>query len=120
MDNSLQKLLETQLAFYRERDWEKFHSPKNIVMDIASEVGELVEPFRWISEEQSKNLDPKALEGVKKEIADTFMMLLYLSHKLDVDPVQASYDKLKEIGEKYPVSKCYGKVSKYTEYEEKK
>jgi len=104
-DESHKKLIETLLAFYRERDWEKFYSPKNLVMNIAGETGELLEPFCWITEEQSQNLDPKTREAVKKEIADVFMLLLYLAHQLEIDPIQASYEKLKELGERYPVSK---------------
>ncbi len=114
---SLQALLEKQLAFYREREWEQFHSPKNLVMNLATELGELVEPFRWLTEKQSGALDKKTSDAVAQEIADVFMTLLHLSHSLGIDPVEASFEKLEAMAEKYPVSKSRGKALKYTEYQ---
>lgn len=122
MDNkkaSINDFVEKLLAFYKERDWEQFHSPKNMVMDLASEVGELVEPFRWLTEHQSSNLNSKALEEVRDEIGDVFTVLVYLSHLLGIDPLQAAHAKLEKIGIKYPANLCRGKVDKYTAYESK-
>ncbi len=112
-----QALLEKVLAFYKERDWEKYHSPKNLVMVLASEMGELVEPFRWLTEEESYRLDPKTLESVEEEIGDLFILLTYLAHKIGLDPLHAADKKLEKIGRKYPSDQCRGKCDKYTAYE---
>lgn len=114
----LQSLLEALLNFYKERDWEQFHSPKNLVMDLASETGELVEPFRWLTEQQSYELDAATLQEVKDEIADVFKIIIYLSYKLGIDPTEATYQKLEKMHQKYPAHACRGKSSKYTAYEE--
>ena len=111
-DHGLGRLFTAILEFHKERDWDPFHSPKNLVMNLASEVGELVEPFRWLTELQSYKLDPKALEGVCDEIGDVFSCLLYLAHKLGVDPIRASHQKLEKLGRKYPVDLCRGKAFK--------
>jgi len=113
----LKFLLNRLLALYRERDWEKFHSPKNLVMDLASEMGELVEPFRWLTEEQSYAPGEKALEEIKDELGDVFSVLIYLAHKLGIDPIQATHRKLEKIRKKYPAELCRGKCLKYTAYE---
>ena len=88
-------LVETLLAFYKERDWEKFHSPKNLVMNLASETGELLDHFRWLTEEESYKLGPETRQEVSDEIADVFQSILALAEKLGIDPIQATYHKLK-------------------------
>lgn len=115
-DSELRALLQKMLDFYRRRDWEQFHSPKNLVIDLASEIGELVEPFRWLTEEQSYHLDPKTRENVRDEIGDVFRVLVYLSYKLGIDPIQASTKKLSKMEQKYPEEASRGKTLKYTEY----
>jgi 8-oxo-dGTP diphosphatase len=114
---STRSLLSELYSFYRERDWEQFHSPKNLVMNLASEIGELVEPFRWLTEQQSYEPKPNDFEQIKEEIGDVFMTLVYLSHKLGIDPVKAAKDKLIKLNKKYPVEQCRGKSLKYTAYE---
>lgn len=113
-----QELLDKILSFYEERDWQQFHSPKNVVMDLAAEVGELIEPFRWLTEEKSSELDAKTLDEVRDEIGDVFKILLHLSHKLGIDPVQATHDKIEKMRLKYPAERCKGKAKKYTAYNE--
>lgn len=113
MDTLLIKIL----SFYQERDWEKFHSPKNLVMDLGSEIGELLDHYRWLTEEQSYIHDEKALSEIRDEIADIFIVLIYLAHKIGVHPIDASFDKLLKIEKKYPVDLCRGKALKYTAYE---
>ncbi len=100
---SLSSLLEKWLQFVRERKWERYHSPKNLVMDLATEMGELVEPFRWLTEEESYQLDAATKKAVADEIADVFKTLLYLSHQLGIDPIAASHEKLNGLGKKYPI-----------------
>lgn len=101
--------------FYEERDWKQFHSPKNVVMDLASEVGELLDHFRWLTEAESYR--PKNLEEVREELGDVFISLLNLSDRLGVDIVEAARKKLNKTSERYPVEKCRGKATKYTAYE---
>ncbi|NOQ69848.1 MAG: nucleotide pyrophosphohydrolase [Gammaproteobacteria bacterium] len=66
------------------RDWEQFHSPKNLSMALSAEVAEIVEHFQWLTEEQSKNLPKDKLEEVETELADTFIYLIRLADKLDI------------------------------------
>lgn len=110
-------VLSELLDFYEKRDWAQYHSPKNLVMDLGSEVGELLDLFRWMTEEQSRNPDPKTRAEIKDEIADVFKAVLYLAHKLDIDPIQACLDKFEKMKVKYPADQCRGKAQKYTAYE---
>lgn len=112
-----QQVLAALLEFYQEREWEQFHSPKNLAMDLGSEAGELLDLFRWMSEEQSYHLDAKTLEEAKDEIADLFKAVLYLAHKLNIDPIEAAYQKFEKMKEKYPADQCRGKALKYTTYQ---
>lgn len=112
-----EQVLASLLDFYKERDWAQFHSPKNLVMDLASEAGELLDLFRWMSEEQSYHPDSQAMQDIRDEVADVFKAILYLAHKLNIDPVEAAYQKFEKMKQKYPVDKCRGKTLKYTAYE---
>lgn len=115
-----EEVLGALLDFYKVREWDQFHSPKNLVMDLGSEAGELLDLFRWMTEEQSHNLDPKTKHDVRDEIADVFKAVLYLAHKLKIDPIQAAYDKFEKMKKRYPVEASKGKSLKYTEYENSK
>jgi NTP pyrophosphatase (non-canonical NTP hydrolase) len=103
-------------AFIEERDWEQFHSPKNLAMALSVEVSEVVEHFQWLTEEQSRDLPPEKLAEVREEIGDVMIYLTALSEKLGVDPVEAAKAKLEINSQKYPASLVKGKASKYTEY----
>lgn len=100
--------------FARERDWEKFHSPKNLAMALSVEAAELLEVFQWLSEEQSKQLSPEALAAVSEEAADVLLYLIQLSDKLDIDLIAAANKKLAVNAQKYPVSRARGTSKKYT------
>ncbi len=104
-------------AFNEERDWEQFHSPKNLAMALSVEASEIVEHFQWLTEEQSRNLTPEKLTEVREEIGDVVIYLTELSDKLGIDPVDAAKAKLAINKQKYPVDLVKGKASKYTEYE---
>lgn len=108
----LQQRLE---AFVTEREWDPFHSPKNLVMGLCGEAGELIEHFRWLSEEQSGDLDDAQREEVRRELADVQIYLLLLARKLDIDLLAATADKIEENAEKYPVDKSRGRALKYTD-----
>lgn len=111
--NELKQLQLKLRAFAKERDWEQFHSPKNLVMALSGEVGELTEKFQWLTEEQSKHLTSEQIEEIKEEMADVFMYLIKIADKLNIDLIEASKDKLLLNEQKYPVDKCYGQSTKY-------
>ena len=104
-------------AFIKERDWEQFHSPKNLAMALSVEVAEVVEHFQWLTEEQSRSLSPEKLAEVREEIGDVMLYLTELGEKLGIDPVEAAKAKLEINKQKYPADLVKGRASKYTEYE---
>jgi dCTP diphosphatase len=95
--------------FAQARDWEQFHSPKNVAMALIVEAAELVEHFQWMSEEDSLTLDPARKEEVALEMADIFIYLLRIADRLDIDLGAATRRKI-EINEgRYPVETSRGK-----------
>jgi dCTP diphosphatase len=105
--------LKQRLAeFAAERDWDQFHSPKNLAMALAAEVGELLEHFQWLSERQSAELPPEELEAVALELADIQVYLVRLADRLGVDLVAAAHRKIDFNAEKYPAEKARGKALK--------
>ena len=108
----LDDLNDKLLAFARERDWEQFHTPKNLVMALSVEVAELVEHFQWLTQEESRDLPDGKLDQVRDEIGDILIYLANLSEKLDIDPVQAAHDKIKKNQIKYPAEIVKGKHSR--------
>lgn len=113
--NELAKLAETLEQFSVKRDWNQFHSPKNLSMALAVEVAELLEEFQWLTEDQSVNISSEKLEKVKDEIGDVFIYLLRLSSKLNIDLISAANEKMQKNEIKYPVEKSKGNAKKYTE-----
>ena len=113
----MNNLRDTIRAFIEERDWEQFHSPKNLAMALSVEVAEVVEHFQWLTEEQSKNLPPEKLAELREEIGDVMIYLTELAEKLGIDPVEAAKAKLEINKQKYPADLVKGRASKYTEYE---
>jgi len=105
-------------AFAKERDWEQFHSPKNLAMALSVEVAEIVEIFQWLTQEESRNLNFEKRERIKEEIGDVLIFLANLADKLDIDPIGAAKEKLEINRKKYPAELVKGKANKYTEYEE--
>lgn len=102
--------------FAIERDWEQFHSPKNLAMALSVEASELLEHFQWLSEEQSASLNPEDLAAVAEEIADIQIYLARLSDRLGVDIDDAVARKLVTNAEKYPVAKARGNSLKSTKF----
>jgi dCTP diphosphatase len=102
--------------FAEERDWEQFHSPKNLAMALVVETAEIVEHFQWLTEEQSRNLSPHKLEKIKEEIADVMIFLTNLADKLGIDLLEAAKAKIEKNKKNYPAAKVRGKALKYTEY----
>jgi NTP pyrophosphatase (non-canonical NTP hydrolase) len=113
---SLEVLAEQLRVFACERDWDQFHSPKNLAMALSAEVGELLEHFQWLTEAESASLSPRSLSKVQEEIGDVLIYLVRLSDKLGVDPLKAATAKLIVNERKYPSDQVRGKAKKYTEY----
>ena len=103
--------------FADTREWNQFHSPKNISMALSVEVSEITEHFQWLTEEQSKNLPKNKLDEVATELADTLIYLIRLAYKLDIDLLVAAQDKIELNEQKYPVHKAKGNAKKYTEFD---
>jgi len=101
--------------FNRERDWEQYHTPKNLAMALVVEAGELLEHFQWLTPEQSCSPDEETHHKIREEIGDVVLYLLNLADKLHIDPVEAARDKLARNAVKYPIHKVKGKAIKYTE-----
>jgi len=118
MADSLDELSSRLVEFARARDWEQFHSPKNLSMALIAEAAELVEHFQWLSEEQSQNLPPHKLEEVRMELADIQIYLIRIAERLGVDLVQASWDKIAVNERRYPSEKVRGDARRAAEYEE--
>ena len=117
MSEALRALQERVAAFAAARDWEPFHSPKNLAMALSVEAAELVEEFQWLTEEQSRALDAERRERVRLELADVFIYLLRIADKLGVDLVAAANDKIVLNEKKYPAERVRGDARKYTEYD---
>ena len=103
--------------FADTRDWNQFHSPKNLSMALSVEVAELLEHFQWLTEEQSNNLPSNILDEVATELADSLLYLIRLADKLDIDLLTAAQNKMELNGQKYPVNKARGNAKKYTDFD---
>jgi dCTP diphosphatase len=113
-DNDRLATLQIKLReFVAERDWDQFHTPKNLAMALVAEAGELVEYFQWLTPEQSTQLPADIRAEVELEIADVLLFLLRLCDKLGIDPVLAAGKKLVLNAERYPVAKARGRATKY-------
>lgn len=114
MATELNSLIESLRQFSKDRDWDQFHSPKNLACALSVEAAELLENFQWLSEEQSRALSAEKRAEVGEEIADVFLYLLQLSDKLEIDLIGSARRKLLLNAEKYPVDKSRGTSTKYT------
>lgn len=113
MDRALHTLTAALREFAAAREWEQFHSPKNLASALCVEASELLEHFQWLTEEQSARLPPDTHAAVAHELADVFLYLLQLSDKLNVDLVAAAQAKLTLNARKYPVESSRGRSDKY-------
>ncbi|MCD9471978.1 nucleotide pyrophosphohydrolase [Photobacterium phosphoreum] len=114
-NSDIKQLQQTLTEFAQQRDWEQFHTPKNLAMALSGEIGELLEIFQWLTPEQSQQLSPEKKQHASEEIADVMMYLLRLADKCDIDVMQACQEKIQQNAAKYPISKCYGSAKKYNE-----
>lgn len=113
--DTLEALRDCIREFAFARQWENFHTPKNLAMALIVEAAELVEPFQWLTPEQSMHLDAERHEQVRQEIADVLIYLTRLADMLDIDLLKAAADKIEINARKYPVEQARGNAAKYTE-----
>jgi NTP pyrophosphatase (non-canonical NTP hydrolase) len=113
--DSLSTLAEQLAQFAQERDWQQFHSPKNLASALVVEAGELLEHFQWLTEEQSRTLATEKLAAVGQEVADVLLYLIQLTSALGIDPIAAAQAKLEHNAQKYPVDLSKGSPKKYDE-----
>lgn len=116
-EEALRALQQRLAAFAAARDWQQFHSPKNLAMALSVEAAELVEEFQWLTEQQSRQLDPERHERVRLELADVFIYLLRIADTLGVDLLRAADDKIVLNEQKYPAERVRGDSRKYNEYD---
>ena len=115
---SIETLKEILREFAREREWDQFHTPKNLSMALIAEAAELVEHFQWVEGNSSHLLEEKVRPSVEEEIADIFIYLVRIADKLDIDLYAAAERKIAINAIKYPADRVRGSARKYTEYED--
>ncbi len=115
MPDSLADLVLQLDQFAKARDWQQFHSPKNLASALVVEAGELLEHFQWLTEAQSRALPPDKRDAVGAEVADVLLYLIQLATALGIDPVEAARAKLEVNAVKYPVERARGTSRKYDE-----
>ncbi len=116
MPDSLADLNRRLLAFAQARDWEQFHSPKNLSMALAGECGELLEHFQWLTEAQSAALADDKKAAVVQELADILIYLIRLAERLDIDLIAAAEAKITLNEHRYPVQRVRGDARRAEEY----
>jgi len=113
---TLAELREHLRRFAQARDWDQFHSPKNLAMALIAEAAELVEHFQWLTEAQSAELSADKKAEVAEELADVLVYLVRIADKLDIDLLAAASAKMARNEAKYPAEHVKGSAKKYTEY----
>jgi NTP pyrophosphatase (non-canonical NTP hydrolase) len=116
--NSLESLRDRLREFAGERDWDQYHTPKNLSMALIGEAAELIEHFQWVAGDTSHLLTDKTRLSVEEELADILIYLVRISDKLDIDLYDAVERKIVINEQKYPADKVRGSARKYTEYED--
>jgi dCTP diphosphatase len=113
---SLQDLTQRVRQFAAERDWDQFHTPKNLAMALVAEAGELVAEFQWLTAAQSAAPTPQQLARIRAECADVLIYLTRLADRLGFDLLAAAAAKIEDNARRYPAEKARGSSRKYTEY----
>lgn len=106
-------IIDKILRFRDERDWAKFHNPKDLAISVSIEAGELLECFQW--KDDNHSLSEECLEEISDEIADVYIYLLLLCDKLNIDTEQIILSKIEKNREKYPIDKSRGNSKKYNQ-----
>ena len=110
------ELLAKLEEFVRERDWEQFHTPKNLAVSISIEAAELLEHFQWVVEDSPESANGYPLEAIAEEAADVYLYLLLFCRKFGIDLNSVALEKLRKNADRYPVRESYGKSTKYTKF----
>lgn len=113
---SVPELQERLRAFVAAREWEQFHSPKNLAAGLATEAAELLEIFLWLTEAESSRLGADKLARLRDEIGDVQLYLVNLADKFALDPLECASVKLEANEAKYPAERVRGSAKKYNEY----
>lgn len=116
MSDQLEQLRERLARFASDREWDQFHSPKNLSMALIAEAAELVEHFQWLSEEESANLPADKQEEVAMELADILIFLIRIADKLGVDLADTAWRKIQVNETRYPVELTKGSAKRASEY----
>lgn len=116
MPDPLVRLRGALREFAAARDWDQFHSPRNLATALAVEAAELLEPFQWLTDAEAADLPPDTRAAVEQEMADVLLYLVRLADRLGVDLEQAAFAKIARNAEKYPVEKSRGSSRKYDEF----
>jgi len=116
MSDKLAEIIAEALAFRNERDWERFHDPKNLAEAISIEAGELLENFLWVTTDESREMEGAKLDRIKNEVSDILIYVIYLCQALNIDLIKEALNKLQMNRQKYPVEKSKGSSKKYTEF----
>ena len=114
--NELEELRIRIADFARERDWDQFHSPKNLSMALIVEAAELLEHFQWLKQSESYQLPDDKLKAVEEELADILVYLVRIADQLGIDLISATNRKIISNEAKYPADMVRGSSRKYTEY----
>jgi NTP pyrophosphatase (non-canonical NTP hydrolase) len=114
--NALDELTQRVRRFAADRDWDQFHTPKNLAMALVAEAGELAAEFQWLTAAQSAAPTPEQLARIRAESADVLIYLVRLAQVLGFDLAAAGEAKLAANERRYPVEKARGSAKKYTEY----
>ena len=112
----ISELAQRLRQFAADRDWDQFHSPKNLAMALVAEAGELAAEFQWLTEAQSRTPKAEELARIRAEAADVLNYLVRLADKLDIDLIAAAHQKIEDNERRYPVDKVRGSARKYKEY----
>lgn len=113
----LDRLRERLAEFAAVREWDQFHSPKNLAMALIAECGELVEQFQWLSESASGQLSPDRCRAVADELADILIYLIRIADKLGIDLIASALEKIERNEARYPVDKVRGIARRADEYD---
>ena len=111
----MKDLKEKLKKYVEERNWEQFHSPKNLAIGISVEANELLELFMWLSEDESRNLSAEQMARIREEVGDITIHLVNFCNNIGIDPVDCAHEKIELNRQKYPVEKAFGSAKKYNE-----
>lgn len=112
---NLQQLRDVLRAFVAERDWQQFHTPKNLASALSVEAAELLEPFQWLKTGELEELNPDTQRAIRHEMADVLNYLVMLADRLNIDLLAAASEKIPMNALKYPAHAAHGLALKYTE-----